>query len=129
MGCFGTGGRAVPVFLPDEQVACLFEVLGTVTVQGPFPTTNRGGDTSATMMDGVRSKLGVEAARADADAALVRRLIYDRNRTPSPGEPPLLLAVEGVLLHFVDPACDVDATLGAAVHGIGDPPTTRVGRP
>jgi len=119
----------VPVFLPDEQVACLFEVLGTVTVQEPFPTTNRGGDASATMMDGVRAKLGVEAARADADAALVRRLIYDRDRTPSPGEPPLLLAVEGVLLDFVDPACDIDATPGAAVHGIGDPLTTRVGRP
>lgn len=129
MGCFGTGGRAVPVFLPDERVTCLFEVLGTVTVQGPFPATNRGGDTSATMMDGVRAKLGVEAARADADAALVRRLIYDRDQTPALGNPPLLLAVEGVLLHFVDPACDVDATLGAAVHGIGEPATTRVGRP
>ena len=42
MGCFGTGGRAVPVFLPDEQIGCLFEVLGTVTVRGPFPTTNNG---------------------------------------------------------------------------------------
>jgi hypothetical protein len=128
MGCFGTG-RTVPVFLPDEQVACLFEVLGTVTVQGPFPTRNRGGDASATMMDGVRAKLGVEAARADADAALVRRLIYDRDRTPALGEPPLLLAVEGVLLDFVDPACDVDGTLGGAVYGIGDPLTTGVGRP
>ena len=118
----------MPVFLPDEQVGCLFEVLGTVTVQGPFPAANNGGDTSA-MMDAVRSKLGVEAARADADAVLVRRFIYDRDRPVSRDELPTPLAVEGVLLEFVDPDCRFDPTPGVAADWVDDHPYALEGRP
>ena len=122
----------MPVFLPDEQVGCLFEALGTVTVQGPFPAPNRGGAESDDMMNEVRSKLGVEAARAGADGALVRRFIYDRDRPLPRGEPPTLLAVEGVLLDFVDPTCRPDPALGVevgAADGIGDSPRAPEGLP
>ena len=119
----------MPVFLPDEQVGCLFEVLGTVTVRGPFRARNDGGNTSVTMMDAVRSKLGIEAARADADAALVRRFTYDRDRPLSPGELPTPLAVEGVLLKFVDSDCRLDPTPGMESDWVGDEVSTLQGSP
>ncbi len=95
----------VQVIMPDERVPCPFEALGMVTVRGPFvPSTDEDDASSGELLAGIRAKLGDEAARMGADAALVRRFLYDRRRPSSTG-PAEVRAVEAVLLDFVDPAC------------------------
>ena len=95
-----------PVFLPGEQVDCLFEVVGEVTVQGPFRGRNDGDRTAReVILEGVRLKVGQEAAASGADAVMVRELLYDRDATAAGDGPPEIVAVEGMLISFVDPAC------------------------
>ena len=100
------GGALAPVFLPGEQVDCLFEVVGEVTVQGPFRGRNDGDRTAReVILEGVRLKVGQEAAASGADAVMVRELLYDRDATAAGDGPPEIVAVEGMLISFVDPAC------------------------
>ncbi len=96
----------VPVFLPGEQVDCLFEVVGEVTVQGPF----RAGDdieggSREVILQGIRLEVGREAAGSGADAVMVRQLLYDRDFVAAEDDAPEIIAVEGMLLSFVDPTC------------------------
>ena len=100
------GGALVPVFLPGERVDCLFEVVGEVTVQGPFRGPDDGDGTSReVVLEGVRLEMGQEAAASGADAVLVRELLYDRASTAAGDGPAEIVAVEGMLVSFVDPAC------------------------
>ena len=96
----------VPVFLPGEQVDCLFEVVGEVTVQGPFRGPNdRDGTPREVVLEGVRLEVGREAAGSGADGVMVREFVYDRDSAPAGDGPPEIVAVEGMLISFVDPAC------------------------
>ena len=101
----GSRPARVQVIMPDERVPCPFEALGMVTVRGPFVlSTDEDNAPSGELLAGIRAKLGGEAARMGAAAALVRRLLYDRRRPSSTG-PAEVRAVEAVLLDFVDPDC------------------------
>lgn len=105
MACAG-GAMLVPVFLPGERVDCLFEVVGEVTVQGPFGARDNGdGGAREVILQGVRLEMGQEAARSGADAVMVRELLYDRDSAAAEAGAPEIIAVEGMLLSFVDPAC------------------------
>ena len=96
----------VPVFLPGEQVDCLFEVVGEVTVQGPFGARDDiEGGSREVLLQGVRLQVGQEAAGSGADAVMVRELLYDRDSAAAEDDAPEIIAVEGMLLSFVDPAC------------------------
>ncbi len=100
------GATLVPVFLPGEQVDCLFEVVGEVTVQGPFRGPTDGDRTPReVVMEGVRFEVGQEAAGSGADGVMVREFLYDRDSAAAGDGPPELVAVEGMLISFVDPAC------------------------
>ncbi len=96
----------VPVFLPGEEVDCLFEVVGEVTVEGPFRADDdiEGGSREA-ILQGVRLGVGEEVAGSGADAVMVRELLYDRNFVAAEDDAPEIIAVEGMLLSFVDPTC------------------------
>ncbi len=103
------GARVVPVFLPGERVDCLFEVVGEVTVQGPFraPDDIEGGPREG-ILQGVRLEVGQEAAGSGADAVMVRELLYDRDSAAAEAGAPEIIAAEGMLLSFVDPTCAPD---------------------
>ena len=96
----------VPVFLPGERVDCLFEVMGEVTVEGPFrvPDDIEGGYREA-VLEGVRLEVSRRALASGADAVMVRELRYDRDPAATDDDAPEIVAVEGMLLSFVDPAC------------------------
>lgn len=96
----------VPVFLPGERVECLFEVIGELTVQGPFRARDDidGGSREA-ILEGVRLDVGREAAGSGAHAVMVREVLYDRDHTAVDDNTPGIIAVEGLLLSFMDPAC------------------------
>ena len=105
---FACGGSAmrVPVFLPGERVDCLFEVVGEVMVEGPFRA--RGdieGGSREVILQSVRLEVGQEAAGSGADAVMVRELLYDRDFVTAEDDAPEIIAVEGMLLSFVDPTC------------------------
>lgn len=113
VGCalFGTQGPndaldPVPVYLPGERVECLFEVIGEVTVPGPFPGSDEvdGGQREA-VLERIRLGVGREAAGSGAHAVMVRDVRYETDAVGAGNNPPEILAVEGVLLSFVDPAC------------------------
>ena len=96
---------SVHVIMPDERVPCPFEALGSVTVKGPFVLpTDVDNPSPGELLTGIKAKLGREAARMHADAALVRHLVYDR-RQPSSRSQADVRAVEAVLLRFVGPDC------------------------
>ena len=99
----------VPVFLPGERMDCLFEVVGEVTVQGPFRARgdSDGGPREA-ILQGVRLDVGREAAGSGADAVMVRELVYDRDSTTVQNGIPEIIAVEGMLVSFVDQTCVPD---------------------
>lgn len=100
------GAMLVPVYLPGERVNCLFEVVGEVTVQGPFRGQDDGdGASREVILQGVRLEVGREAADSGADAVVVRELLYDRDSTAAGDDAPEIIAVEGMLISFVDPAC------------------------
>ncbi len=105
LACAG-GAMLVPVFLPGEQVDCLFEVVGEVTVQGPFRARDdiEGGSREG-ILQGIRLEVGREAAGSGADAVMVRELLYDRDSAAAEDDPPEIVAVAGMLLSFVDPTC------------------------
>ncbi len=96
----------VPVFLPGEQVDCLFEVVGEVTVQGPFRARDdiEGGSREG-ILQGIRLEVGREVAGSGADAVMVRELLYERDSAAAEDDAPAIVAVEGILLSFVDPTC------------------------
>ena len=105
LACAG-GPGLFPVYLPGDRVECLFEVIGDVTVRGPF----RAGDdvpegSREAMMQGVRLEVGRRVAESGADAAMVREFIYDPDTGAAETSIPEIIAVEGILLSFVDPAC------------------------
>ncbi len=96
----------VPVFLPGERVDCLFEVLGEVTVQGPFRSRDDiEGGSREVILQGVRLEVGQDVAGSGADAVMIRELLYDRDSAATEDDAPEIIAVEGMLLSFVDPAC------------------------
>ncbi len=69
-----------PVFLPGERVNCLFEVVGEVTVQGPFPARDDvEAGSGGVVMQGVRLEVSRAVARSGADAVMLRELVYDRD--------------------------------------------------
>ncbi len=105
LACAG-GAMLVPVFLPGERVECLFEVIGEVTVEGPFRAVDdiEGGPREAAMQ-GVRLEVSQQAVESGADAVMVREFLYDRDSAAIEDDPPEIVAVEGMLLSFVDPAC------------------------
>ena len=96
----------LPVYLPGERVECLFEVMGEVTVDGPFRVVDDvdGGYREA-VLEGVRLEVSRRALELGADAVMVRELLYDRDPGAIEDDPPEIIAVEGMLLSFVDPAC------------------------
>ena len=102
----GCAGAALPVFLPGERVECLFEVIGEVTVEGPFRARDdiEGGSRGA-VLEGVRLEVGQQAVGSGADAVMVRELLYERDRAATEDDAPEIIAAEGMLLSFVDPAC------------------------
>ena len=96
----------VPVSLPGEQVDCLFEVVGEVTVQGPFRARDDiEGGSREVILQGVRLEVGQEVAGSGADAVMIRELLYDRDSAVAEDDAPEFIAAEGILLSFVDPAC------------------------
>ena len=96
----------VPVFLPGERVDCLFEVMGEVTVQGPFRgQDDANGATREAILQGLRLEVGQEASSSGADAVMIRELLYDRDSTATEDEAPEIIAAEGMLISFVDPTC------------------------
>ena len=96
----------VPVFLPGEQVDCLFEVVGEVTVQEPFRARDDIEEGSReVILQGVRLEVGQEVAGSGADAVMIRELLYDRDSAVAEDDAPEIIAAEGILLSFVDPAC------------------------
>jgi hypothetical protein len=110
-GCalFGTRGLddidTVPVFLPGERVECLFEVIGEVTVPGPFPPGDDvDGESRRVVLERVRLEVGREAARSGAHAVMVREVRYEPGGGAA-NNAPEIIAVDGMLLSFVDPAC------------------------
>ena len=108
VACAG-GGMPVPVFLPGERVDCLFEVIGEVTVQGPFEVGDDSlGGSRGVVLEGIRLGVGQEAAESGADAVMVREILYDRDSTAAENDTPEIIAVEGLLVSFVDPACTPD---------------------
>lgn len=99
----------LPVFLPGERVDCLFEVVGELTVPGPFPARDDlDGAPREVVLQGVRLEVGQEAAGSGADAVMVRELVYDRDLVAAENDAPEIIAVEGMLVSFVDPACIPD---------------------
>lgn len=94
----------VPVILPDERVACPFEAIGTVTIKGPFVLPATAAPSYSDLLTGIKVKLGREAASMGADAALVRRLLYDRRQSGSPAQGNVR-AVDALLLRFIEPEC------------------------
>lgn len=105
MACAG-GAMLVPVYLPGERVDCLFEVMDEVTVEGPFRVRNDvdGGYREA-VLEAVRLALSRQALVSGADAVMVRELRYDRDPAGIEDDAPEIIAVEGMLLSFVDPTC------------------------
>ncbi len=106
----GCAGATLPVFLPGEPVECLFEVIGEVTVEGPFRAAEdiEGGSRGA-VLEGVRLEVGQQAVGSGADAVMVRELLYERDRAATEDDAPEIIAAEGMLLSFVDPACVLGA--------------------
>jgi hypothetical protein len=108
---FGTARRKdapdpVRVFLPGEPLDCLFEVIGEVTVQGPFrPSGDIDGGVRERLLEGVRLAVSRETAESGAQAVMVREIVYDENFRATEDDGPEITAVEGILLSFVDPAC------------------------
>jgi hypothetical protein len=99
----------VPVFLPGERMDCLFEVVGEVTVQGPFGTGDDGdGPSRDAVLQSVRLEVGQEAAGTGADAVMVREFHYDRDSPAAENNTPEIDAVDGMLVSFVDPTCVPD---------------------
>ncbi len=99
----------VPVFFPGERMDCLFEVVGEVTVQGPFGTGGDGdGPSRDVVLQSVRLEVGQEAAGSGADAVMIREVRYDRDRAAAEDNAPEIIAVDGMLVSFVDPACVPD---------------------
>jgi len=99
----------VPVFLPGERVDCLFEVVGELTVQGPFEARDDAdGGSREAFLQGVRLGVGQEAAESGADAVMLREFLYDRDSAAAENDAPEIVAVEGMLISFVDPACARD---------------------
>ena len=105
LACAGTP-NVLPVYLPGDPVECLFEVIGDVTVSGPFRAVDDvpGGAREA-MLQGVRLEVGRRVAGSGADAAMVREFIYDTDTAGAEASTPEIIAVEGMLVSFVDPAC------------------------
>ena len=105
LACAGTV-NVLPVYLPGDPVECLFEVIGDMTVPGPFRAEDDvpGGAREA-MLQGVRLEVGRSVADSGADAALVREFIYDADAVGAEASTPEIVAVEGMLVSFVDPAC------------------------
>jgi hypothetical protein len=94
------------VFLPGEQVECLFEVIGDVTVEGPFEAADdiEGGPREA-ILEGVRLEVGEQTVESGADAVMVRELLYRRDAAAAEAGAPEIMAAEGMLISYVDPAC------------------------
>ena len=85
---------------------CLFEVIGDVTVRGPFGAGDDVPEGSReAILQGVRLEVSRRVAEAGADAAMVREFIYDPDSAVAETSIPEIIAVEGILLSFVDPAC------------------------
>lgn len=105
LACAG-GAMVVPVYLPGERVECLFEVMDDVTVEGPFrvPDDVEGGYREA-VLEGVRLEVSRRAFELGADAVMIRELRYDRDAAATEDDAPEIIAVEGMLLSFVDPTC------------------------
>jgi hypothetical protein len=105
LACAGTP-NVLPVYLPGDPVDCLFEVIGDVTVSGPFRAVDDvpGGAREA-MLQGVRLEVGRRVAESGADAAMVREFIYDVDTAGAEASTPEIIAVEGMLVSFVDPTC------------------------
>ncbi len=105
LACAGATMR-LPVYLPGERVECLFEVMGELTVEGPFRVVDDvdGGYREA-VLEGVRLEVSRRALESGADAVMVRELLYDRDPGAIEDDPPEIVTVEGMLLSFVDPAC------------------------
>jgi len=86
-------------------VECLFEVIGDVTVRGPFRAVDDAPEGSReAILQGVRLEVSRRVAGSGADAAMVREFIYDADSAAETSTPEII-AVEGILLSFVDPAC------------------------
>ena len=85
---------------------CLFEVVGEITVEGPFRARDdiEGGPRAA-VLQGVRLEVGREAVESGADAVMVREFVYQRDPAVNENDAPEIIAVEGMLVSFVDPAC------------------------
>ena len=105
LACAG-GASLVPVYLPGDRVECLFEVIGDVTVRGPFRAVDDAPEGSReAILQGVRLEVSRRVAESGADAAMVREFIYDTDSAAAETSTPEIIAVEGILLSFVDPAC------------------------
>ena len=104
LGC--AGAMPLPVFLPGERVECLFEVMGDVTVEGPFEAADdvEGGSREA-FLEGVRLEVGQQAVESGADAVMIRELLYRRDAAAAEAGAPEIMAAEGMLISYVDPAC------------------------
>ena len=98
--------EAVPVFLPGERVECLFEVIGELTVQGPFRARgDTDGGSREALMRGVRLEVGREGMESGADAVMIREVRYEQGPSVARDDTPEIVTVEGLLLSFQDSAC------------------------
>jgi hypothetical protein len=100
----------IPVFLPGEPVECLFEVMGDMTVEGPFQAADdiEGGSREA-ILEGVRLEVGQQAVASGADAVMIRELLYRRDAAAAEAGAPEIMAAEGMLISYVDPTCAAPA--------------------
>ena len=80
--------------------------MGEVTVRGPFRARDDvdGGSRDALLRE-IRLTVGREGAEAGAHAVMVREVEYEEERTAAEDNTPEIVAVQGMLLSFVDPSC------------------------
>jgi hypothetical protein len=87
-------------------VECLFEVIGEVSVEGPFEVRDDvDGGTRGQILEGVRLEVDQEGAERGTHAVMVREVLYEENPTANEANTPEITSVEGMLLSFIDPAC------------------------
>ncbi len=86
------------------------DLFARVLVEGPFQAADgiEGGSREA-ILEGVRLEVGQQAVGSGADAVMVRELLHRRDAAAAEAGAPEIMAAEGMLISYVDPACAAPA--------------------